>query len=365
MDRVFESFAEGNPTHDRFERLYPDSIGPSTMNQWLLAEVNGQIAAGIQIVPRPMVLAGVVELNASGLGNVFCHPPFRGTGLMSALLEGTLARLEAEGYAINLLGGDRLRYGRFGWENAGTARELHLRAGMLRGDGIPVPSVVDFRLWDGSTEYVLRMHEAFQRLTYRAVRTPAEHRAALQRPGPNVWICDSSDHGFGYAAIRGSSVVEYAGEPTAVEQLLRFFLKSRSLDISVPPVDRETELEATMLRFSGGFGVGAVGMVRIVSLERVLQAYLPLLSERLQGWRGSLCLAITDTEDSCMINCDGEVVSILPSVQADTTVRLEQQPMTRLLFGPFAPALEPELAAHQALRRAFPLPLYWNSLSHV
>jgi len=88
MERCAASFSEDNPTHLRFQDLYPDSIQPTaeSMGQWLIAEEAGEIAAGLQVVPRPMVYAEIGEIPAAGLGNVFCYPPFRGKGLMSTLL---------------------------------------------------------------------------------------------------------------------------------------------------------------------------------------------------------------------------------------------------------------------------------------
>lgn len=364
MDRCAASFADGNANHLLFEDLYPDSVRATeaSMQQWQLVEIDGEIAAGMQVVPRPMTIAGDVRLQVAGLGNVFCYPPFRKQELMSHLLERVLAVMASNGDAVSLLEGDRLRYGRYGWENAGTARVLNLRSSMLRGqDGLG--SITDFRRWKGEAEDARRMAAAYRALPTRTDRTDAEFERVLKRPAYDlIWLSEYAD-GFAYVALAGGRILEYGGDLDAFKPLLRFLVSRRPLEVAVPPVAASGLLEAFLLELAADFAVQPVGMACIIDLHRTLQAYAPLLKRRLAGWRGALSLAIEGRGAGVACTGEGDGLRIEPA-PAPYDLSLSAPHMARLLFGPFAPHLT-DLADHEFLRRALPLPLYWHALSHV
>ena len=85
LQRVLMSFSEANPFHPRFDELAPDVVRPDepSMNQWLLAEVDGELAAGLQVVPRHLVMAGDVEVPVAGLANEMETP---GRGQIKAMV---------------------------------------------------------------------------------------------------------------------------------------------------------------------------------------------------------------------------------------------------------------------------------------
>ncbi|NOY81917.1 MAG: GNAT family N-acetyltransferase [Kiritimatiellaeota bacterium] len=366
MSSCAASFCEGNPTHLRFEELYPDTIQPvdSCMKQWLIAEVRDRIAAGVQVVPRPMVIGGEIELSAAGLGNVFTHPEFRKKGYMGALLQTVIAIMEHRRYAVCMLGGDRLRYGNFGWENAGAVRRLSLGANMMRFDERPRVSVVELRRWRGLAADTQRMAAAYSRRATRAVRTEGEFARILERPGQVVWLCDNEADGFAYISLRDDRLVEYAGALSALDRLVRYVVSRRRTQVNVAPVEAEDELDRLLLRYAAGFSVGTVGMVRIVDLEVLLQAYSSLLTRRLRGWKSAVALEIAEVEQRVVCRGDGSQVYVQATdVDVPETVKLGLRDMARLLFGPFPPA--GSFLDSEFVRRAFPLPLYWPDLSHV
>jgi len=364
MERVVCSFRERNPGHPRFEDLCPDTILPETMDQWRLGVVDGQIVAGIQLVPRALVMANAVRLPGMGLANVFCYPPYRKQGQMGKLLERCIADMEAEGVGACLLGGDRTRYGNYGWEHAGSERALSLAAGVTRfAESVPV-SGVSLRTWNGDSGDLLRILEAYSRLPYRTERTAVECGRVLRRPGQVVWICDQPDTGFGYLSVRNGAIAEYGGAPAALERLVRFLLQSGSWSAALPPVDAETALEKLLLRHAQSYHVRPAGMIRILSMRVILEAYGPVLRDRLQAWTGDFALRATDTgETVCVI---GEAGSLrVGNASGDTpALALPRRELAQLFFGPFAPDLG-DWGRHSAIRRLFPLPFYCHALAHV
>ncbi len=364
MERVVTSFRERNPAHGRFEELYPDTVLPETMSQWRLARVGGEIAAGIQLVPRAFVAAGEVRLPGMGLGNVFCYPPFRRHGLMGALLERCTADMVAAGTAVCILGGDRARYGNYGWEHAGAERALTLAAGVTRFEESRLVSAVDLRVWNGDVAELMCILAAYSRLPYRTERSASECGQVLRRPGLVVWICDRPESGFGYVVVRGSAIAEYGGDRAAVERLVGFLLQSGTWSVALPPVDGETALEKLMLRHAQGYQVRPAGMIRIISMRRVLEAYRPLLRLRLQTWTGDLALRCSDSGETVRIGMEGGVPVIEEGPADGAAMTLNRRELAQLFFGPFAPDLG-DGSRHSGIRRLFPLPFYCHALAHV
>ena len=364
MERVVTSFRERNPTHPRFEELYPDTVLPETMDQWRLARVDGEIVAGIQLVPRAFVVAGEVRLPGMGLGNVFCYPPFRKHGLMSALLDRGNADMAQAGVGICVLGGDRTRYGNYGWEHAGAERALTLAAGVTRFEESRSVSAVDLRVWNGDVGDLRCILAAYSALPYRTERSALECGRVLRRPGQVVWICDRPETGFGYASVRGNAIAEYGGASAAVEWIVSFLLQSGTWSVALPPVDAETALEKLMLRHAQSYFVRPAGMIRIVSMRTVLEAYRPLLRARLQAWTGEIAFRSSDTGETVRIGAEGGVLKIDEAAPDTVAVELTRRELAQLFFGPFAPDLGDGLR-HSGIRRLFPLPFYCHALAHV
>jgi hypothetical protein len=298
-----------------------------------------------------------------GLGNVFCYPAIRGQGVMSALLRRCLDDMRQDGIAICLLGGDRTRYGHFGWEHCGCDRRLSLSRHVRRHDQFQAVSILDLRTWQGADADSVRMAEAYHALPYRCTRPGKCTIAHLERPGQVVWLCDDPDFGFAYVAVRGRDILEYAGDLPAGERILRFLLDSGDWSVTLPPDPGCGPWEELLLGYARSFTVAPTGMGCVVCLAALLRAYLPLLERRLADWRGTLGLACSDGEAVLLsANQDGLAITEAPAGTADLT--LSRNDLAMLLFGPFAPPLG-DLAHHAVLRRAFPLPLHWQPLAHV
>ena len=363
MDRVVTSFRAGNPGHLRFEGLYPDSVSPGAMHEWRLAFIDDELAGGIQLVPRDLRIAGTVDLPSMGLGNVFCYPANRGQGVMSALLKRCIADMRELGIAICLLGGDRTRYGHFGWEHCGTQRRLSLSRGIKRHADFSPVSVLDLRTWRGDEADTARMFAAYHALPYHCARSPELFAAVLQRPGQVVWLCDDPEFGFAYASVRGRELAEYAGDTPAFDHILRFVLANGDSGVNLPPRTNNGELEELFLGYARSFSVVPAGMGLVVCLAPLLRAYLPVLSSRLAGWQGTFTIACDDGECAQLTGTlDGLAVEEATGVEADLT--LSRNDLALLLFGPFPPDLG-AMADHEMIRRAFPLPLHLHPLAHV
>lgn len=408
MERMLAAFRTVKPGHPPFPVFLPDlmtgDIG-ERMENWLVRESNGQIAAALQLVPRKLVAAGEVRLDAVGLGQLFCHPLFRNRGHMGELLEAAIGRMTASGAAVSWLSsGDRLRYLRFGWEQAGTARMTQLSRRFLDGGapavspfdfknirarsgepgsdwaGAPAPppaapgSVLDFwqpRPYTGGAADIARMWQAYSAVPYRCERTEAEFALVLRRPDIHVWICDDPKDGFAYLVhdTRRNRVAEYAGAAAALERIVRFLLAAGGAAepmAVLPPVANKTTLEQVFLRHTESVRVEPLGMYRILSLRNTLEAYRNLLARRLSGWRGEFRLRNADGGETVCLAGTGDGLWIKTDrTGGPADIALSRTGLARLLFGPFPPSLGDAVLDGEFVRRAFPLPVHWPPLSKV
>ena len=100
----------------------PFVYDPDRPERHAVIEIDGKIVSHAACVPESLSAGSETTISCGGIGGVATAKPHRGNGHMSALLEFWLDRLDADAVPLTELGGDRQRYGRFGWEPAG--REL-------------------------------------------------------------------------------------------------------------------------------------------------------------------------------------------------------------------------------------------------
>jgi predicted N-acetyltransferase YhbS len=115
LDRVF---AEHRP-HD-FKALLPTIYRPTDahMRHNLAVKRHGDLVAVVGLFPMTLHLGGT-PLRVAGIGGVSVDPAYRGDGLMRLLMDEAMADIRAN-YDLGWLGGQRQRYGYFGFERCGA-----------------------------------------------------------------------------------------------------------------------------------------------------------------------------------------------------------------------------------------------------
>ena len=89
------------------------------MQNFFLYRRDGCIWGMLAVVP--MVLEWDDEkIDTGGISAAATHPQYRKKGVMSELLTHADSMMQTRGDIISVLGGDRQRYGHFGWEHIGV-----------------------------------------------------------------------------------------------------------------------------------------------------------------------------------------------------------------------------------------------------
>ena len=119
IDFIDYIFSKAHRPHDfatLLPKLYGD--GADTTKHHFIIKEDGKILAAILAYPVKMTIAGE-EMMTIGVGSVSSHPRTRGRGIMDDLLAAVDAHAKEYGAAFAVLGGDRQRYGYYGFDLAG------------------------------------------------------------------------------------------------------------------------------------------------------------------------------------------------------------------------------------------------------
>ncbi|NKB71673.1 MAG: GNAT family N-acetyltransferase [Candidatus Latescibacteria bacterium] len=357
IDRVFRPGQQG-----RFilARQYPHLFQRSTTmaRRLLLLRDEGELVGGLGIHPLTLRLQEA-RLKAGGIGQVAAHPQRRGQGIMSTLLNDAIQRMQRAGYALSVLGGDRQRYGWFGWENAGLRHELDLASRYLGA-----PSAADRKLKVQPLRPRGAVAGKIQRysdgLPYGVVRPLGQMEPLFCRNGRQGWYCQEGG-GFAYVVSTtrqgGIRLDEVGGDPELVVALLRRVLARLKVD-RITLVVGPNHAELGLLRpYSGSWRSSTDCMVKIIDLERTVEGVTGLLRRRARqlGIKGTFNLQM-GAQKACLQLGRGRTYRLV----------LDERAMVTLLFG--------SLPVHQALGgdggleildRLLPLPLFIPPLNHI
>ena len=132
IDFIDYVFSKAHRPHDfatLLPKLYCDAAD-TTAHHFIIKE-DGKILAAILAYPVEMTIAGE-RVMSLGVGSVSTHPRARGRGFMDDLLAAVDAHAEEVGADFAVLGGNRQRYGYYGFDLAGC----HLTATLYRHNAI-------------------------------------------------------------------------------------------------------------------------------------------------------------------------------------------------------------------------------------
>lgn len=368
-------FRPGQSGRRIVQRQYPHAYRdqPSFARRLLLLRDQGELVGCLAVHPIVLRL-GSARVTAGGIGVVGTHPERRGEGIMSCLLNDAIQRMRLAGHAVSVLGGDRQRYGRFGWENAGVRMVYHVTARSLAAAG-EIPRVRVRRWPRGPSAALLRrIREISAARPFGVERRTADFVPLIERVGKTGWYCEA-EGAFAYAVSGGPSraarpitaVHEMGGDPQLCRVLLHWLVQrteSGVLSVIAGPNPDEEQLltpnSATWIRL-------ADGMVSMLNLPRLIAQLTPELRRRArqQGTSGRFELSITRVDGS------SATATLDLGGRGRHRIRLGQRELIELLFGT-QPADE-RFASHcglsasglGSLEAILPLPLHIPSLNHI
>lgn len=366
MDFLNLVFSTSSRPHD-FARMLPILYRPTDEHMACnrAVVVKGRIRAIVGVFPMAWQVGGA-RLRVAGIGGVAVHPADRGLGYMKTLMARCMADIDAGGYDLSWLGGQRQRYQHHGYEIAGT----HVQAVLTRANirARPAPQPLTFEAWPADDAAALGACAGFHdRQPAHTVRTLADLQLRAVSWQHRPWLARRADGTpAGYVVAGGDhrtiTEVAAADDATAMDMLAAWVLARDTATIELSPF--APALTARVAAFADATALRPSGNWRIINWAATVAATLGAraASTPLPGGRvvidiagqARLAVEVAGSRVRCEPTCD------TPCLSADPLTA------TRLLFGPLRPSQVMDLPAEAALLEAWgPLPLAWRTQDGV
>ena len=330
---------------------------------------DGHLASVVGIYPLDLRV-GDSTLHFATTGNVATLPEYAGRGYFSKLFALAMKEAEREGYDALRLGGQKQRYGRFGFEDCGTLYSAELsqknRSAISEdayGDIVFEPlaekSVADLRyirmLTAASPCYVERRESEGERDVLSVLRSKYSDAYIAKRGGrPIGYLC---------AAENGQSVTELRAEQSAdFLHLACAWQRQTEKTVTLPIAPwMHTELRA-LSSVAEILRAYAPSKFKFLHFDRVVDAFLKLKNSLSPLPEGTLCIEVGGYGFLRLsVDAKGAHCEKIEGEGADLS--LDAKAAAKLLFGPLPPVAFGSLPAHALAW--LPLPLSWNFLDVV
>ena len=158
------------------------------------------------------------DVSVGGISTLATHPDYRRYGLGTKVMEDAQRKMAADGRHIGLLT-TRIQdfYRKLGWESAGRERTFTFDRGnadILHSDG-------DLEITEDWYPLAETLSDLHLRQPVTSLRDPATFRFLMERKARRMFVGLRNGEAVAYAAVRGTSVIEYAGELDDVRAVLR------------------------------------------------------------------------------------------------------------------------------------------------
>lgn len=348
-------FSQAHRPHD-FKRLLPkvygDHVCTTEIATHYIARQDGSLRAMAAMLPLRMhVLSDVLRLGF--VGTVCVHPYARGEGHMKRLMGDLLNNARTQDFDLLVLGGQRQRYGYFGFQPGGTALRYTVTATNLRHAARDAgASEVDLSPLESEDASALAFVQSLCQAQPLFVERPKERLADILRSWESdCLLIRRGGQMIGYVcgAVQELGLTDESALPLVLKALLaKKGLREVTLSVAPFEAQRIRALRLLCERAS----LETVEMINVLNWPRVLSALLALKASFMR------------LEDGCAaLSIDGEMLVLrvkdgVPSVSreaASPELSLSHAAATQLLFGP-----ESAVCGHP-LHNWLPLPFFMRA----
>ena len=353
IDLVFSQSARPHDFADLIPKVYGDGNEYSHIHA--IALENGEIRGCVAVLPFELNISGH-SLRVGYLGSVSVHRLSRGAGHMKKLMQMQIDKAKADGLDLLVLGGQRQRYGYFGFYPVGGAFRYSVGHANVRhalGD-VDASGITFEKLVQGEdSDFAFDLYQQQLVCGARPKERFAEFALSFHSQGWLIKLCGEKA-GYLIASRDHSTVHEIVlKDNTLVPAILKAWMAAhdlRQIGLSAAPYDKP--LNRTLSAFAEGYGIGQDGYVHFLSPENALRFWMNLKNSVTPLSEGVLRLAIEG--ETLEIRVAGRAVSV-EKTDAPAAVSLTASEAAELLYS-FNRFYAPEVPGIPA--DWFPLPLY-------
>ena len=329
---------------------------------------DGRLVAVVGIYPLDLRVGDTV-LRFATTGNVATLPEYAGRGYFSKLFSLAMEKAEAEGYDALRLGGQKQRYGRFGFEDCGTIysalfSEKNRLAfpeecyGAIALEPLERDSLSDLRyartLNEKSPCYVERDPSENERDTYLVLYTKYSKAYIAKKNGIPCGYLSAAEDGS-VTELRAEDADAFFAIACAWQREIG---KSFTLPIA-PWMKKELAIAA---RMTESVTTLAPTKMKLLHPERVLDAFMKLKYSLAPMEEGELLLGI-EGHGTYRLAAENGRALCEQVMDQEAQLTLSARAATQMLFGPLPASIFADLPPH--VLTWLPLPFSWNFLDLV
>ncbi|MBR6568875.1 MAG: GNAT family N-acetyltransferase [Clostridia bacterium] len=352
IDLVFSQAAGPHDFAKLIPKVYGDGHDFSAIHA--IALEDGEIRGCVAMLPFDMTIAGQ-KLRVGYVGSVSVHRLSRGAGHMKKLMHMQIEKAKADGIDMLALGGQRQRYGYFGFSPVGGAYSYTITRSNVRHalKEVDASGFTFEPLTAENSAYAYDLYQAQPVCGSRSVDNFAEIALTFNAQG---WLVKCNGSNAGYLIARNDHkgireiVMEDESQFAAVFKAWMTAHELRSLEVGAAPY--HMALNRTLSSFAEGYNLTQDGYMLCHDYASTIRSWMTLQNSLKALSEGSVHLGIADRVLHIEV-ADGAVNVEYSNAPAD--IQLTAAEADQVLFG-FNRYYAPETSA-AIPADWFPLPL--------
>ncbi len=359
LDDVF-FFEDEEPKRDfrsLLPKLYKEKYDPCYNN--FVIKYGDVIKGAVGLFSFDFMVCGS-KIGVAGIGNVACTRDSRGNGHMTKCLEAALESAIQDGADISMLGGDRQRYGYFGYEPMGVNLRFHMTDRSLKLSGIDMDYKCDaVEVKEGDTARIEKIQNLLRSQPFYPVREDEKLVDILSSWCNKPYAVEENGEFRGFFTMGNDGGIGdfVPAEPEDWFKLILCAMRlggRKEFNISAPEFN--PKLAKLLSDACAGVHSAHVESMCVFNYKNVIEAFLKLkaLSSRLADGKVTLLIHGKRCDEKLEISVKDNEVCVCES-ENEADLELEHREAQRLIASVYSERrgeLKPEIAAW------FPVPIY-------
>ena len=310
IDFINEVFFGDDENNTEFLKLLPkiykDKYRPA-YNNFVVQDADGTFRSAIGNFYNDMIVGGEA-LKTCCIGNVAVGKDYRNMGYMKELLKLSVDDMKQNGTDMAYLGGQRQRYGYFGFESAGVRYTFHFNRQTVKHALHNEPSGLTLeKLSENDTETIHKIKALNEKLAVHSLRPDDAYFDILSSWRGEPFILKESGSFVGYLVFshgkEGVQEFDVISPEYYGKAVLCAFENTEEFGLSFATAPFETEKIKFFTENCEGMNIGGCEAMLIYDFEKVIRAFLKAKAsyEKL---------------------CDGEMTALIHGVNGDEKLKI-------------------------------------------
>lgn len=330
VDFINYVFSQAHRPHD-FKTLVPKSYADDAIDMGAVhyvAKEDGKIKA--------LVATRIIDVNVCGkmlkyglIGNVSVHPYSRGAGYMKKLMQMAIDDAKERGVHILLLGGQRQRYGYFGFENVGANPVFTVSKENIRHCFSDLDtSSISFRTMTNAD--VDDAKALYEKSIFHSIRKREEFLNIMHTWNRecDVILKNGNFAGYIYGNFEEIKLCDESDFPLVLKA---FFEKNQPDKLEIKTAVYDKERICFLDSVCEDSCISQVKMINVLDWEAVLNAFFELKLKSMELCDGKAMVVIDDEAYTICVN-DGKALVKKESRVPDGAIEMSHSRAQRLFF---------------------------------